>query len=117
MCRRDSLVCLISSVLRLRYCMTRGSLLYLLMKTSRPANSILGRLPETREYRNVKRFPMAKEIPGIRIFRFDSSLHFANKDYFENRLKALVSTQRFRHAVGGPFASCLLVLYINNVHR
>lgn len=68
-----------------------GSLLYLLMQTSRPANSILGRLPETREYRNVKRFPMAKEIPGIRIFRFDSSLHFANKDYFENRLKALVS--------------------------
>lgn len=67
------------------------SLLYLLMQTSRPANSILGRLPETREYRNVKRFPMAKEIPGIRIFRFDSSLHFANKDYFENRLKALVS--------------------------
>eukprot|EP00904_Undaria_pinnatifida_P011024 jgi/Undpi1/7051/HiC_scaffold_21.g09525.m1 len=65
------------------------SLLYLLMQTSRPANSILGRLPETREYRNVKRFPMAKEIPGIRIFRFDSSLHFANKDYFENRLKAL----------------------------
>lgn len=60
------------------------------MQTSRPANSILGRLPETREYRNVKRFPMAKEIPGIRIFRFDSSLHFANKDYFENRLKALV---------------------------
>lgn len=68
-----------------------GSLLYLLLQTSRPANSILGRLPETREYRNVKRFPMAKEIPGIRIFRFDSSLHFANKDYFENRLKALVS--------------------------
>lgn len=66
------------------------SLLYLLMQTSRPANSILGRLPETREYRNIKRFPTAKEIPGIRIFRFDSSLHFANKDYFENRLKALV---------------------------
>lgn len=66
------------------------SLLYLLMQTSRPANSILGRLPQTREYRNVRRFPMAKEIPGIRIFRFDSSLHFANKDYFENRLKALV---------------------------
>ncbi|CAM9630726.1 unnamed protein product, partial [Hapterophycus canaliculatus] len=65
------------------------SLLYLLMQTSRPANSTLGRLPETREYRNIKRFPMAKEIPGIRIFRFDSSLHFANKDYFENRLKAL----------------------------
>lgn len=71
----------------------RHSLLYLLMQTSRPANSILGRLPETREYRNVKRFPMAKEIPGIRIFRFDSSLHFANKDYFENRLKALVSSR------------------------
>ncbi|CAM9422786.1 unnamed protein product [Ectocarpus sp. 4 AP-2014] len=65
------------------------SLLYLLKQTSRPANSTLGRLPETREYRNIKRFPMAKEIPGIRIFRFDSSLHFANKDYFENRLKAL----------------------------
>ncbi|CAM9481878.1 unnamed protein product, partial [Discosporangium mesarthrocarpum] len=65
------------------------SLVYLLVQTSRPANSILGRLPGTRDYRNIKRFPMAKEIPGIRIFRFDSSLHFANKDFFEARLKAL----------------------------
>ncbi|CAM9491771.1 unnamed protein product, partial [Choristocarpus tenellus] len=65
------------------------SLVYLLVQTSRPANSILGRLPGTRDYRNIKRFLMAKEIPGIRIFRFDSSLHFANKDFFEARLKAL----------------------------
>lgn len=42
----------------------------------------------------MRRFPQAKEIPGIRIFRFDSSLHFANKDFFEKKLKALVSAVR-----------------------
>ncbi|CAM9508929.1 unnamed protein product [Chrysoparadoxa australica] len=66
-----------------------SSLIWLLMKSSRPYCAILGRLPGTDVYRNVKRFAMAKELPGVRIMRFDASLHFANKDYFQERLKLL----------------------------
>ncbi|KAL8438479.1 hypothetical protein Efla_002229 [Eimeria flavescens] len=62
------------------------SLLWLLRKTARPACIVLGRLPETQIYRNVKRFPMAIEEEGVRILRFDSSLNFSNSDFFESRV-------------------------------
>lgn len=62
------------------------SLLWLLRKTARPACCVLGRLPETFIYRNVKRFPMAVEEEGIRILRFDASLNFSNSDFFESRV-------------------------------
>lgn len=42
------------------------SLLWLLRKTARPQCCVLGRLPQTHIYRNVARFPMAKEEPGKR---------------------------------------------------
>ncbi|KAL8441995.1 hypothetical protein Emag_006740 [Eimeria magna] len=62
------------------------SLLWLLRKTARPACIVLGRLPETLIYRNVRRFPMAIEEEGIRILRFDASLNFSNSDFFESRV-------------------------------
>lgn len=40
------------------------SLLWLLRKTARPACAILGKLPKTFIYRNIKRFPMAVEEEG-----------------------------------------------------
>lgn len=40
------------------------SLLWLLRKTARPQCCVLGRLPQTHIYRNVARFPMAREEPG-----------------------------------------------------
>eukprot|EP00922_Rhytidocystis_sp_ex-Travisia-forbesii_P055261 GHVS01081843.1.p1 GENE.GHVS01081843.1~~GHVS01081843.1.p1 ORF type:complete len:812 (+),score=210.01 GHVS01081843.1:347-2437(+) len=59
------------------------SLLWLLKKTCRPTTAVLGRLPGTTIYRNVMRFPMAVQIPGILIVRWDASLNFANVEYFE----------------------------------
>ncbi|OEH74674.1 putative sulfate transporter [Cyclospora cayetanensis] len=71
------------------------SLLWLLRKTARPAFSVLGRLPATHIYRNVRRFPMAVEEEGIRILRFDASLNFSNSDFFESRvLHCLLPTTR-----------------------
>eukprot|EP00922_Rhytidocystis_sp_ex-Travisia-forbesii_P011008 GHVS01016134.1.p1 GENE.GHVS01016134.1~~GHVS01016134.1.p1 ORF type:complete len:1340 (+),score=271.31 GHVS01016134.1:67-4086(+) len=65
------------------------SVLWILKKTARPSTAVLGRLPTTRVYRNVKRFPMATQVPGVRIFRFDASLNFANADFFESKVKQL----------------------------
>ncbi|CDJ50682.1 sulfate transporter, putative [Eimeria brunetti] len=71
------------------------SLLWLLRKTARPACAILGRLPKTFIYRNIKRFPMAVEEEGIRILRFDASLNFSNSDFFESRvLNSLLPSTR-----------------------
>ncbi len=65
------------------------SLLWIVAKSSRPKAVVLACLPESNVFRNIKRFPMAKEIPGVRIFRFDGNLHFANKDYFTERVMKL----------------------------
>ena len=69
------------------------SLIWLLHQQIRPGIAILGVLPGTTIYRNIKRFEDAQEIPHIRIFRFGSSLHFANKDYFEIKLKRACKTK------------------------
>lgn len=67
------------------------SLLWLLKKSAFPSIAVLGRLPGTTVYRNVKRFPMAQEVPGCKILRFDASLNFSNADQFE---KTVVKTAR-----------------------
>ncbi|CEM04299.1 unnamed protein product [Vitrella brassicaformis CCMP3155] len=65
------------------------SLLWLLKKTSRPFTALLGQLPGTTVYRNLKRFPTAVEPPGVKIFRFDASLNFSNAAYFEAKIKSI----------------------------
>lgn len=59
------------------------SLLWLLKKNAFPSTAVLGRLPGTQIYRNLNRFPMAQEIPGCKVVRFDASLNFSNADQFE----------------------------------
>ncbi len=65
------------------------SLLWIVAKSSRPKAVVLACLPQSNVFRNSKRFPMAREVPGVRIFRFDGNLHFANKDYFTERVMKL----------------------------
>eukprot|EP01071_Lankesteria_metandrocarpae_P006854 Lankesteria_metandrocarpae@DN4505_c0_g1_i2.p1 len=62
------------------------SLLWLLKKACRPNTAVLGNLPDTTIYRDVHRFPMAKQTCGVKVFRFDASLNFSNAEYFESKL-------------------------------
>jgi SulP family sulfate permease len=52
---------------------------------------VLGRLPGTFVYRNINRFPMAKEIEGVKIVRFDGSLNFANWEKFVHHLQEIAT--------------------------
>jgi MFS superfamily sulfate permease-like transporter len=63
------------------------AILVLLKEQSRPSWAVLGRLPGTEVYRNIKRYPQATEAPGIKVLRFDASIHFASKDHFETMLE------------------------------
>lgn len=72
-------------------CSVALSLLWLLKKDAFPSTAVLGRLPGTMVYRNVKRFPMAQEISGMKIVRFDASLNFSNAEQFE---RFIVKTSR-----------------------
>ncbi len=66
------------------------SLLDLLERVSNPHTAILGRIPGTDSYRDVKRHPENEQIPGVLIFRLDASLFFANASTVHDKLIALV---------------------------
>ena len=51
----------------------------------------LGKLPDTKYYRNLSRFPEAIERADALIFRFDSELYFANISYFKERLEEMIA--------------------------
>ncbi|ODT66625.1 MAG: sodium-independent anion transporter [Pelagibacterium sp. SCN 63-23] len=59
------------------------SLLVFLYRSSRPHAAIVGQVPGTEHYRNVKRHQVLV-VPGILSLRIDESLYFANARYLED---------------------------------
>lgn len=52
----------------------------------RPHNAVLGRVEGLRGYHDIKRYPQARLIPGLILFRWDAPLFFANAEQFETRV-------------------------------
>ena len=67
-----------------------ASLLIFLYRSSRPHIAVVGLVPGTEHYRNVKRHQV-ETIPGILSIRVDESLYFANARYLENLIQAQVA--------------------------
>lgn len=62
------------------------------------------------------RYPEAHAIPGVVIFRFDASLHFANKDYFASSFRAAMSGGVLSHEkCGGVTAAVIEFGSVNDV--
>lgn len=66
------------------------SLSFMLYQNARPHMAVLGRLPDTRHYRNVDRFTEAEMESDILVFRFDAQLYFGNADYFRQTVQQFV---------------------------
>ncbi|XP_064489770.1 prestin-like [Ornithodoros turicata] len=62
------------------------SLLTLVFKIQRPKTCILGYIPNTDYFVPTKKYGMAKQIEGIKVFHFGGPLHFANAEFFKNEL-------------------------------
>ncbi len=58
-----------------------ASLLMLLAGVARPHVAFLGRIPGTRRYSDLARHPDNEELPGIAIFRAESSVLYFNADH------------------------------------
>ena len=58
-----------------------ASLLMLLAGAARPHVAFLGRIPGTRRYSDLERHPDNEVLPGIVIFRVESSLLYFNADH------------------------------------
>ncbi len=69
------------------------------LKTSlRPYHALLGRLPKTEIYRDVRRYPDAVQDPGVVIFRFDGPIVFANRDFLKQTLAGIIADKQARGA-------------------
>ncbi|HKQ56052.1 MAG TPA: sulfate permease [Methyloceanibacter sp.] len=57
----------------------------------RPHSAVLGRPKDVEGYHDITRYPDAKEIPGLVLFRWDAPLFFANAELFKDRVLAAVA--------------------------
>lgn len=62
------------------------SLLDFVHRAWRPHDAILGRAEGVKGYHDVTRYPGARQIPGLVLFRWDAPLFFANADTFRTRI-------------------------------
>jgi high affinity sulfate transporter 1 len=70
------------------------SLLMLIYRTSHPHGVVLGQLPGTEAYRDVRRHPDAITFPGLLIWRVGGDLFFASIGHFDEGLKAALAANR-----------------------
>ncbi len=54
----------------------------------RPHSAVLGRVEGIKGYHDVTRYPEARRIPGLVLFRWDAPLFFANAELFRDRVLA-----------------------------
>jgi len=52
----------------------------------RPHSAVLGRVERIKGYHDISRYPEARLIPGLVLFRWDAPLFFANAELFNNRI-------------------------------
>ena len=58
----------------------------------RPHSAVLGRARGVKGYHDITRYPDARLIPGLVLFRWDAPLFFANAEFFKERVLVAVAT-------------------------
>lgn len=58
----------------------------------RPHSAVLGRAEGVKGYHDIARYPDARRIPGLVLFRWDAPLFFANAEWFQDRALDAVAT-------------------------
>jgi sulfate permease, SulP family len=69
------------------------SIILLLRRASRPHTAVMGRVPGTDLFSDIERNPENELIPGVLIFRVDSSILYFNTEFVRERFVHLVNTQ------------------------
>ena len=57
----------------------------------RPHSAVLGRVDHIKGYHDVSRYPEARRVPGLVLFRWDAPLFFANAELFRDHIRAAVA--------------------------
>lgn len=70
------------------------SVFTIVMRFYHPKLRLLGQIPYTEIYLDIRQHRAAKEVPGIKVIQFTSPLFFINKDMFqESVLKRTLKNQ------------------------
>lgn len=59
-----------------------------------PHGAVLGRVDSLAGWHNVARYPDARELPGIVVYRWEAPLFFANSSSFRNQIRGIVTTRQ-----------------------
>lgn len=70
------------------------AVLIVVYESAFPHTALLGRIPGTGVYRNVKQYPQAQAVPGVLAVRIDAPIYFANTQYIRDRLRSF--TERYK---------------------
>lgn len=57
----------------------------------RPHSAVLGRADGVKGYHDITRYPQARRVPGLVLFRWDAPLFFANAELFQERVLQAVA--------------------------
>ncbi len=68
------------------------ALLGFIWRAWRPYDAVLGRVEGLKGYHDVTRYPEARQIPGLVLFRWDAPLFFANAEIFGEHVRLAIST-------------------------
>ncbi|NWV69886.1 S26A2 protein, partial [Malurus elegans] len=77
------------------------ALLCLVLRTQRPRAALLGRVSGSELYEDQAAYKGLGSIANVKIFRFESSLHYANKDYFRTVLSQRTGVDPALHSREG----------------
>jgi high affinity sulfate transporter 1 len=68
------------------------ALLDFIRRAWRPHDAVLGRVDDLKGYHDITRYPDAKRIPGLVLFRWDAPLFFANAEQFADRVRQVIAS-------------------------
>jgi len=68
------------------------ALLDFIRRAWRPYDAVLGRVDDLKGYHDVTRYPDARRIPGLVLYRWDAPLFFANAEVFADRARQAVAS-------------------------
>jgi high affinity sulfate transporter 1 len=68
------------------------SLLNFIRRAWRPHHAVLGRADDVKGYHDVTRYPDARRVPGLVLFRWDAPLFFANAEEFADEVRQAIAS-------------------------
>lgn len=63
------------------------SMVWFVIRTTRPHYAILGKVPGTSVYRNLKRVPEAETVPSVLAIRFDAQFYYGNVSFLKDTIR------------------------------